>query len=102
LANVITTKPKLKQLPGKLQVSVFGNLTIALGGSSPVVCTYFRMGLSEDVEHVPVVGNSYYWWIGGSKCVSIPSTAVMNCLCQGKKVQFHVADGPHRVYVLEG
>ena len=103
LANVISTKPQLKQLPKKLQVAVFGNLTITLGDAEPVTCNNFRMGLSEDIDHIPIVGNSYYWWLsGGLKCVSVPTTAVMNCFCSGKKVQFHVADGAHKVYVLVG
>ena len=100
LASIIATKPKLKQLPTKLQLAVFGNLTLALGDKPPVTCRSMRLGMSEDVDHVPVVGNSYYWWIGGPRCVSVPTTAVMNCLCDGLKVEFHTADGAHKVFVL--
>jgi hypothetical protein len=108
LANVIATKPKLKQLPKKLQVVVIGNLTMTFGDAPPVTCENFRMGLAEDVDHVPVVGYSYYWWLsGGLKCVSVPTTAVMKCVCGTQstptaKVEFHVADGAHKVYVLLG
>jgi hypothetical protein len=107
LANVIATKPKLEQLPTKLQVFVTGNLTMTFGDAPPVTCVNFRLGLAEDVAHVPVVGYSYYWWIsGGLKCVSVPTTAVMKCVCGTAStpttVEFHVRDGKHKVYALLG
>jgi hypothetical protein len=106
IANVIHTKASLKTMPPKLHFVVFGSLSIQIGDSNAVNCTGFRMGTNDHIRTAslgPI--ETYDWWMGSSKCVTVPTTGTMNCICsQGEaqlpsQVAFHAKDGSHRIYV---
>ncbi|KAJ9460610.1 hypothetical protein DIPPA_23701 [Diplonema papillatum] len=94
-ANVLATEKGLDQLPHELHFAIFGNITFNLNGTT-ATCEDFRVAQGHtDVSH-----NN--WWMGGSRCAAVPTTAKMVCRCNGTSLEFHSLDKSDHMYVILG
>merc|ERR1712070_52999 len=94
MMGLSTAWPHLTLAPSKLNFVTYGTAIFHIDGKS-YKCEDFRVGQGHS-------GTDNNWWIGSSKCFTIPDSGIFKCKCGsllppplGGNLQFHPGDNDH-------